>query len=89
MLYVNLRIAYIQHSIDKCRFFKVFYIQQEDIRPETQKGFVPIKWRWVVERTFGWFNCFRRLSKEVEKTTQSARTMILLANCQIIINRIQ
>jgi transposase len=57
-------------------------------RPESQKGFVPIKWRWVVERTFGWFNYFRRLSKEVEKTAKSAQTMILLANCQIIINRI-
>jgi putative transposase len=57
-------------------------------RPESQKGFVPIKWRWVVERTFGWFNYFRRLNKEMEKTVKSAQTMMLLANCQIIINRI-
>ena len=25
-------------------------------RPPTERGFVPIKWRWVSERTFGWFN---------------------------------
>lgn len=23
-----------------------------------------IKWRWIVERTFGWLGCYRRLSKD-------------------------
>ena len=27
--------------------------------------------RWVVERTFGWFNRWRRLSKDYERTTAS------------------
>lgn len=58
-------------------------------RPPTEKGFVPIKKRWVSERTFGWFNFFRRLCKDYEHTTKSAETMILLANCAIILNRIQ
>ena len=58
-------------------------------RPPTEKGFVPIKKRWVSERTFGWFNFFRRLCKDHEHTTESAETMILLANCAIILNRIQ
>lgn len=25
-------------------------------RPPSSKGFVPIRWRWTVERTFGWLN---------------------------------
>ena len=25
-------------------------------RPPSEKGFVPVKWRWVSERTFGWLN---------------------------------
>jgi putative transposase len=58
-------------------------------RPPTEKGFVPIRKRWVSERTFGWFNFFRRLCKDYEHTTKSAETMILLANCAIILNRIQ
>ncbi len=37
-------------------------------KPPTEKGFVPVKWRWISERTFGCFNFFRRLSKEYEKT---------------------
>jgi len=31
-------------------------------RPENTKGFVPVKTRWVVERTHGWINLYRRLS---------------------------
>ena len=57
-------------------------------RPPSTKGFVPIKWRWTVERTFGWLNFFRRHSKDYEKTAQSAENWILWTNCQIIINRI-
>jgi transposase len=57
-------------------------------RPPTEKGFVPIAKRWVSERTFGWFNFFRRLCKDYEHTTKSAEGMILLANCSVILNRI-
>ena len=57
-------------------------------RPPTQKGFVPIKFRWVVERTFGWFNFFRRLSKEYEKKAETTAAFVILTNCAIILNRI-
>ena len=33
-------------------------------RSDTIKGFVVIPKRWVVERTFGWRNRYRRLSKD-------------------------
>lgn len=56
-------------------------------KPPTSKGFVPVKWRWVNERTFGWYNFFRRLSKDYEKTTKSAEAWILLANIKILLNR--
>jgi len=56
-------------------------------RPPTERGFVPIKWRWVSERTFGWFNFFRRLSKDYEKTVESSEAWIMWANCQMIISK--
>lgn len=56
-------------------------------RPPTVKGFLPLKWRWVSERTFGWFNFFRRLDKDHERTAESSAAMILLANSQIILSR--
>ena len=58
-------------------------------RPPTVKGFVPLKIRWIVERTFSWFNHFRRLSKDYEKTVESSANWILLANCQIILSRMR
>ncbi len=57
-------------------------------RPPSEKGFVPVKWRWVTERTFGIFNFFRRLDKDHEKTAQSQEAWILWQNCQIILNRL-
>ncbi len=52
-------------------------------KPPSAHGFVPVKWRWVSERTFGWFNFFRRLSKDYERTVENSEAWILWANCQI------
>ena len=57
-------------------------------KPESAKGFVPVKIRWVVERSFGWLNFFRRLSKDFERKVQNSESMILLAQIQIILNRL-
>lgn len=54
-------------------------------RPESQKGFVPQKGRWQVERSFAWLNFFRRLDKDHEKTTESATAFNQLAFCVIIL----
>jgi putative transposase len=32
--------------------------------------------RWIVERSFGWLNRYRRLSKDYELYTQSSEAMI-------------
>jgi putative transposase len=54
-------------------------------RPETSKGFVPETGRWQVERSFAWLSFYRRLSKDYEKTTQSAVSFIQLAFISIIL----
>ena len=41
--------------------------------------FVPAKKRWVVERTFAWFDNFRRLCRNYEETTESANEMLMVA----------
>ncbi len=57
-------------------------------KPESTKGFVPVKKRWAVERTFGWTNFFRRLSKDFERNIQNSEAMLYLAQIQIILNRL-
>ncbi len=44
-----------------------------------QTTFEVQKWRWIVERTFGWFGRYRRLSKDYEHTTESSEAWIYIA----------
>ena len=44
-----------------------------------QKTFEVQKWRWIVERTFGWFGRYRRLSKDYEHNPTSSEAWIYIA----------
>ena len=57
-------------------------------RSDTQKGFVVLPRRWVVERTFGWLGNFRRLSKDYEFRTDSSEAFIFLAASLLLIARL-
>jgi transposase len=39
--------------------------------PEAKKGFVLLPRRWVVERSFGWLNRFRRLASDYERLPET------------------
>ena len=57
-------------------------------KPESQKGFVPQKGRWQVERSFGWLNFRRRLAKDYEKLAISHEAFLLIAFISFIINKL-
>jgi putative transposase len=44
-----------------------------------QTTFEVQKWRWIVERTFGWFGRYRRLSKDYEHNPKSSEAWIYIA----------
>jgi len=46
------------------------------------------KRRWVVERTFGWLNRYRRLSKDYEYHTASSEALIRLAMIHVMVRRL-
>jgi putative transposase len=48
-------------------------------RPDEAPGFVLLPKRWIVERTFGWFGRYRRLSKDYEETCESSEDLIYAA----------
>lgn len=67
----------------------VFNIILEVVRrPRGIKQFVLLKRRWVVERTFGWFNHSRRLSKDYEEYPETSETFIYLAMTRIMLRRL-
>lgn len=47
-----------------------------------------LPWRWVVERTFGWFNNFRRLSKDYEISEDSAGTNVIISQLCTLLKRL-
>src|SRR5262245_19290373 len=52
-------------------------------------GFVLQHRRWVVERTFGWLNRFRRLSKDYERQPASSEAWIRIAMIQAMLRRLK
>jgi putative transposase len=52
------------------------------------KAFVPVPQRWVIERTFAWFNDYRRLVIDHERTIESSRAMIRLAIINLMLQRL-
>lgn len=57
-------------------------------RPPNSKGFVLIKQRWVVERTFAWMNTQRRLSKDYERTVASSESRVRIAAISMMLRRL-
>ena len=64
------------------------WVIQVVLRPKEIKGFVLVKKRWVVERTFGWWNWYRRLSKDYERLPASSEAMIYLAMIRLMVRRL-
>jgi transposase len=54
-----------------------------------QVGFVPQPKRWIVERTFGWLNRSRRLSKDYERTAASSEAFVKVAMIHLMLRRLR
>ncbi len=64
------------------------WVVQVVLRPKQTQGFVLLKKRWIVERTFGWLNWYRRLSKDYEYLPQSSEAMIYIAMIRLMVRRL-
>jgi putative transposase len=57
-------------------------------RPPGAKGFVLLKKRWIVERTFAWLGFNRRLSKDYERHVASSETRVRIAAIGMMLRRL-
>lgn len=68
---------------------QVGYTIEVKEKPEGKKGFVLLKRRWVVERTFAWLGRYRRNSKDYERNTASSEAMIKISAIQMMLRRLR
>jgi len=57
-------------------------------RPNVNK-FIVLPKRWIVERTFGWFSKYRRLSKDYETLPLSSESMIYITMINLMLHRLK
>jgi putative transposase len=65
-----------------------WFLLEPVLRSDEMKGFVLLKRRWVVERTFAWLTQCRRLGKEYEVLPASSEAMIYIAMTRLMIRRL-
>lgn len=58
-----------------------------EVIKRTGKTFERLPKRWIVERTFGWLNRFRRLSKDYEVYSEVSEAMIDGALIRLLVKR--
>ena len=63
------------------------YILEVVKRPELHT-FKVLPKRWIVERTFGWFNWYRRLSKDYEHNPKTSEALIQFIACSLMLKRL-
>jgi transposase len=64
------------------------WIVQVVLRPREAKGFVLVKKRWIIERTFGWWRWSRRLAQDYEQLPKNVEAMLQIAMIRIMLRRL-
>jgi putative transposase len=67
---------------------KFNYVLQVRMRKSNKKNdFKPVSKRWIVERTFAWFDNDRRLCRNYELLMESAEEMVKLSAIKLLLNK--
>ena len=64
------------------------FIIEVVLRPKEVKEFQILPKRWVVERTYGWFNWWRRMNKDYELLPQTSETFIYVGMIRLMLKRL-
>lgn len=80
---------YINKTLDEWMMAnEVGYEIEVGMKPEGEKGFKPIRIRWVVEQSHACLGRCRRLSKDYERLTSSSEAWVQLSAIQRMIRRL-
>ncbi|WP_394366298.1 hypothetical protein [Chryseobacterium binzhouense] len=57
-------------------------------KDDKKSDFKPISKRWIVERTFSWFDNDRRLCRNFELLMENSENMVKLSAIKLLLNKI-
>ena len=77
-------------ALQKCAILahELFHTAEIVKRTDHVRGFRVLPRRWVVERTFGWFGRYRRLSRDYERLAKNGEVMMYLAMTRLMLRRL-
>jgi putative transposase len=87
----NLVVIWVDQGFSGDNFARV--IQQlcdakVDVVCRTEPGFKILPKRWIVERTFAWWNQYRRLSKDYELLPEMSESIIYTVMIRLMLKRL-
>jgi putative transposase len=89
----KLKVVWVDQGYSGAKFARA--VQQvcgENVTVEvierTSKTFEVLPKRWIVERTFGWLNRFRRLSKDYELYSENSEAMVYSSLMALMLRRL-
>src|SRR3954469_7428772 len=76
---------YHNHALDRWVSEHGWYVIQVRSRPPGSEGFVLLKRRWVVERTFAWLGRCRIHSRDYERLPESSEAQVQISVIQLML----
>jgi transposase len=76
------------HIMSKVEFKLSPKPSKEDKEKKGKSGFVPVAWRWIVERSNAWVERCRSLTKNCERTLENAESKLCLCFIRLLLRRI-
>ncbi len=80
---------YVCKQTPRCVWIIYGWVLEIVSRVKGAVGFTVLPKRWVVERTFGWFCGYRRLSKDYERNPRVSETMVYVAMIHLMLRRLR
>jgi putative transposase len=87
----NLVVIWVDQGFSGKNFERVIQelcAAKVDVICRTEPGFQVLPKRWIVERTFAWWNQYRRLSKDYELLPETSESMIYTVMIRLMLKRL-
>jgi len=87
----NLFIIWVDQGFSGENFERVIqqlYSAKVNVISRSAPGFQVLPKRWIVERTFAWWNQYRRLSKDYQLLPETSESMIYTVMIRLMLKRL-